>query len=161
MAYKIREIKILENFVFIATFNNGIKKKYDVKQLFEIFPQFTDFEKITGLFQRVQIDTGGYGISWNDYLDLEADEIWDNGIEVGKNPDIDILSLLASKLSETREVIGMTQKQLSDTTGIHQADISKIERGIGNPSLSTLKRLADGMGMNLKIDFIPKKTARF
>ena len=34
----------------------------------------------------------------------------------------------------------LTQKQLSDITGIDQADISKIESGNANPALSTLKR---------------------
>lgn len=161
MTHKIQSIKPLENFVLLATFKNGIEKKYDVKQLYKVFPQFKDMEKICGLFKQVQIDTGGYGISWNDELDIDAEEIWDNGVEVGENPDMDIVSLLAAKLSETRESSGITQKQLSEITGIYQADISKIERGIGNPSLSTLKRLASGMGMELKIDFIPKKATRF
>ncbi len=51
----------------------------------------------------------------------------------------------------------MTQKQLAERTGIYQADISKIERGIGNPSLSTLKRLAEGLGMEIQINFMAKK----
>src|SRR5574344_1698039 len=50
----------------------------------------------------------------------------------------------------------LTQKQLSDITGIDQADISKIESGNANPALSTLKRLADGMDMILKVDFVSK-----
>lgn len=50
----------------------------------------------------------------------------------------------------------LTQKQLATITGIDQADISKIETGNANPALSTLKRIADGMGMLLKIDFVPK-----
>ncbi|MCI8673466.1 MAG: helix-turn-helix transcriptional regulator [Lachnospiraceae bacterium] len=53
--------------------------------------------------------------------------------------------------------MGMTQKQLAEKAGIYQADISKIERGIANPSLNTLKRLAEGMDMTLKLEFIPKK----
>lgn len=54
---------------------------------------------------------------------------------------------------KARDIVGMTQKQLSEATGIYQADISKIERGLANPSLSTLKQLADGMGLKLKIEF--------
>ena len=50
----------------------------------------------------------------------------------------------------------MTQKQLSETTGIAQSDISKIENGSGNPTIKILKRLAEGLGMNLKIEFTPK-----
>ena len=52
-----------------------------------------------------------------------------------------------------RQKTGMTQKQLAERTGIHQSDISKLERGNGNPSLRTLSRLADGLGMKLKVEF--------
>lgn len=54
-----------------------------------------------------------------------------------------------------RNKSGMTQKQLSQKTGIAQGDISKLETGNGNPSLNTLQRLAAGMGMKLKIEFVP------
>ena len=54
-----------------------------------------------------------------------------------------------------REKSGMTQKELSEKTGIAQADISRLETGNANPSLKTLQRLAEGMGMTLKLEFIP------
>lgn len=60
-------------------------------------------------------------------------------------------------LMQIRESNNMTQKQLAEKTGIYQADISKIERGLGNPSLATLKRLADGLGMEVRIDFVAKE----
>ena len=56
---------------------------------------------------------------------------------------------------DTRNEKAITQKQLSDITGIPQADISRLENGNANPSLKTLQRLADGMGMKLKIEFVP------
>jgi len=56
---------------------------------------------------------------------------------------------------EARKISGMTQKQLSEKTGIAQGDISKIEIGEANPTLNTLKRLASGMDMKLKLEFIP------
>ena len=40
---------------------------------------------------------------------------------------------------------------------MHQADISKLENGIRNPSLKLLKRLAEGMNMTLKLEFVPKQ----
>ena len=49
----------------------------------------------------------------------------------------------------------MTQKDLSVRTGITQADISRIENGTQNPSLSMVKKLAQGLGMQLKLEFIP------
>lgn len=52
----------------------------------------------------------------------------------------------------------MTQKELSERTGIAQTEISKLERGTRNPSIKLLQRLADGMGMVLNISFTPKKS---
>ena len=58
-------------------------------------------------------------------------------------------------ISEARKKTGLTQVQLAAKTGIDQSDISRIENGEANPSLNTLKRLAAGMGMKLKIEFLP------
>ena len=56
---------------------------------------------------------------------------------------------------DARKAAGLTQKQLADKTGIAQSDISKLETGSASPSLRTLQRLAQGMGMKMKIEFIP------
>ena len=56
---------------------------------------------------------------------------------------------------EGREANDLTQKQLSEATGIAQADISRLENGTGNPSIRTLQRLAAGLGMQLKLEFVP------
>ena len=56
---------------------------------------------------------------------------------------------------EARKSSGLTQKQLSEKTGIAHADICKLESGSANPSLRTLQRLAAGMGMRIKIEFQP------
>lgn len=50
----------------------------------------------------------------------------------------------------------ITQKDLSNMTGISQGDISKIENGNANPSINTLKRLAKALGKDLKISFVDK-----
>ena len=56
---------------------------------------------------------------------------------------------------DARKSTGITQQQLSERTGIAQADISKLENGGANPSLKTMQRLAVGMGMQLKVEFLP------
>ena len=124
-----------------------------LSKLFEIFPQFRAFEMITGLFEQVKVDVGGYGIFWNDELDLDAEEIWENGEETGIHHEITVYEMLAENLLNAREEKGMTQKELSEATKIYQADISKIERSLSNPSVSTLQRIADGLGMKLIIKF--------
>ena len=85
--------------------------------------------------------------------------------ELFKNPDFkkeyDALEpefSIVRALIEARNRAGITQKELSERTGIAQSDISKFESGSGNPSLRTMKRLASGMGMKMRIEFIPAGT---
>lgn len=66
-------------------------------------------------------------------------------------PELDVIrAMINARISQN-----LTQKELAERTGINQADISKLENGTRNPSLKLLKRLASGMGMALKIEFIP------
>lgn len=58
---------------------------------------------------------------------------------------------------DARTSQNITQKELAERTGINQADISKLENGTRNPSVNLLKRLAEGMGMALKVEFVPKQ----
>lgn len=67
-------------------------------------------------------------------------------------PEFDIIQAMI----DARKQQNLTQKELSERTGITQADISRIENGTRNPSLEMLKRLARGMGMQLKLEFIPQ-----
>ena len=60
---------------------------------------------------------------------------------------------------KARKESGLTQKQLSERPGIAQTDISRLERGNANPSLRTLQRLAAGMGMRVKIEFVPENAS--
>lgn len=154
MTHRIISVKPMKDSVLLVCFQNGIEKTYDMRTLYSIFPQFKVFETDVELFNQVQVDMGGYGVSWNDDLDLDAEDIWEYGTETGNKKEVDVVAVLAENLIKARDIVGMTQKQLSETTGIYQSDISKIERGLANPSLSTLKRLADGMGLKLRIEFV-------
>ena len=156
MTHRIKSVQPCENSTILVLFWNGVEKTYDMKKLYSVFPQFEVFENDVDLFNHVVVDAGGYGISWNDDLDLDAEDIWDRGTNTGNIRKMDIGTRLSETIVTARDSVGMTQKQLSEATGIYQADISKIERGISNPSLSTLNRLAAGLGMDLNIEFVPK-----
>ncbi len=45
----------------------------------------------------------------------------------------------------------MTQRQLAQACGVHQSEISRIERGQISPTLDTLTRLAAPLGVRLAI----------
>lgn len=81
MTHKIQSVKPLENLTLSVLFQNGVEKHYDTHILFSMFPRFKEFEKDKTLFSKVQVDASGYGISWNDDLDLDAEDIWENGTE--------------------------------------------------------------------------------
>ena len=64
---------------------------------------------------------------------------------------------LINSLIKARVESGLTQSELSERSGINQANISKIENGVYNPTVNILRKLAEAMNMELKIEFIPKK----
>lgn len=92
--------------------------------------------------------------SFNEFLNkqLENPEFkkeWDD-----IQPEMDVIrAMIDARISQN-----ITQKELAERTGINQAAISKLENGTRNPSLKLLKRLADGMDMNLSLVFTPKNT---
>ena len=66
-------------------------------------------------------------------------------------PEYDIIQAMI----DARNGQHITQKELAEKTGITQADISRIENGTRNPSLAMMKRIAEGLGMQLKLEFVP------
>lgn len=66
---------------------------------------------------------------------------------------------VARALADARAGCRMTQQQLSEQTGIAQADISRLENGKGNPTLNSLRRLAGGMDCQLEVRFAPKEAS--
>lgn len=90
------------------------------------------------------------------YDDFLAEQIQDEEFKKeydNLQPEFDVIRAIV----DARVSQNLTQKQLAERSGINQADISKLENGTRNPSINLLKRLADGMDMALKIEFIPKQ----
>ena len=80
MFKKIKNVFPLENYKLSVQFCIGVTKIYDINPLFEQIPAFNEL-KDSHLFSDVCVDVGGYGIVWNDDLDLSCDELWENGVE--------------------------------------------------------------------------------
>ncbi len=81
MFHKIKNVSPLPEYKLSVKFAEGVTKIYDVKPLFAKIPAFKLLESNND-FGGVYVDVGGYGIIWNDELDLSCDELWDNGVEV-------------------------------------------------------------------------------
>ena len=81
MFHRIKNVKPLSDMILYVEFINGEVKYYDVKPLLNKWEVFKDLKE-NNLFNLVSVDTGGYGIVWNDYIDLACDELWENGKSV-------------------------------------------------------------------------------
>lgn len=82
MFHKVKNVSALPNFKLSVQFSEGITKIYDVSALFNKFSVFAEFQSTPEVFYCVEVDVGGYGIIWNDDLDLSCDELWKNGVTV-------------------------------------------------------------------------------
>ena len=81
MFHRVREIKPIREYELQVTFIDGTIKIYDVTPLFDEIEAFNTLKAVPGLFEQVKVDAGGYGISWNDEIDLACDELWKNGTD--------------------------------------------------------------------------------
>ena len=97
-----------------------------------------------------RLDSGGYGIVWNDELDFYAPDIHDLGVEVGR-VETTINQKIGVLLEETRDSLNLTQTQLSKMSGIDQGDISRIELGKGNPTFKKVEKLFKAMGKTIRL----------
>jgi hypothetical protein len=74
---RISHVKPLEQATLLVRFENGVDKVYDCRPLLGR-PQFRLLAN-AALFRNVRLDPGGYGISWNDDIDLSEYELWTRG----------------------------------------------------------------------------------
>lgn len=80
--HKVKSVRRLSNYKLSVQFEEGITKVYDVSLLFDKCPAFKRFIEEPELFETVKVDKGGYGVVWNDELDLSADELYENGTTI-------------------------------------------------------------------------------
>ena len=81
MFHKVKSVRPMDDFVLLVSFSEGVTKTYDVKPLFSKWLVFNEL-KNNHLFEEVSVDQGGYGVSWNDDIDLSCDELFYEGKEI-------------------------------------------------------------------------------
>ena len=80
MFHKIEKIVPLQDYKLSISFSEGITKIYNVKKCLNVIDEFKIFIDNPQEFYNVSVGVGGYGIVWNDDLDLSSEELWKNGI---------------------------------------------------------------------------------
>ena len=148
MFHKAIGLKLLEGTALEVSFENGTVKRYDVRELFSKYPRLRALED-RALFLSAKM-IGGYGIIWNDDLDIDTETIYEDGVTIRKEI-VTIHYASSQAVLAARANAGISQQELSKLTGIDQSDISKIERGVSNPSVATLERIAQALHGHLSI----------
>ncbi len=123
MFHKIKNVSPLPEYKLSVQFAEGVTKIYDVKPLFQKIPVFKSLENNND-FGSVYVDVGGYGIIWNDELDLSCDELWNNGVELQTPFDGLIAFSDATQLWELNE--STLRKAISYGKLVNGVDVCKF-----------------------------------
>lgn len=144
MHNRISKVDVIGDFQIRCSFYSGDVKEFDVAT-FDGCPQKE--------FDNIKIANNGDCIRWKNGFELLSEEVWESGqlIESGYPETKYQVAML---MSYYRELCKLTQKDVESKTGITQSDISKYERGEGNPSLDTINRIAAAFDRKVKIDFL-------
>ena len=151
MHYRAIDAEMKEGTVLEVTFQDGTVKGYDVEVLFGKYPQLMRL-KDPELFKTGRL-LGFYGIVWDDELDIGTETIYEDGWIVRQLPPLPGVTS-GNAVMAARAQRDLSQKELAELSGIDQSDISKIERGVANPTVSTLEKLAKALNGRLVIEIV-------
>ena len=76
----IKSVTPLTERRLLVTFVNGVRKVYDCQRVINL--ERFQLLKNEAFFKAVVVDSGGYGVSWDDETDLSEYELWNNGVQV-------------------------------------------------------------------------------
>ena len=148
----LKSIKLVlkEGTTFDLYFLDGIVKRYDILSLADKFPQLNAL-KDRELFLKGKL-LGWSGVYWNDELDIECDTVYEEGEDVSSTyDDIDIV-VLGYKIRELRRNADLSQTELASKVGIDQSDLSKIEKGLANPTIKQITKVLDALNQRITIE---------
>ena len=147
-----KSIKLIlkEGTTFDLYFLDGTIKRYDILSLANKFPQLNAL-KDRELFLKGKL-LGWSGVYWDEDLDIECDTIYEEGIDVSKEYDDIENVVLGYKIRELRRNADLSQVELASKAGIDQSDLSKIEKGLANPSIKQITRVLSVLNQKITIE---------
>ena len=119
MFHKIKNVEVISNHEIFIVFAEGVSKKYDVEKFAKKKKVFKRLLNNQNLFESVYVDQGGYGIVWDDYFDLDCNELFEHGVEI-KTPFDDLIAL-----SDASELWGLNESTLRKAISFH-----RLQKGI-------------------------------
>ena len=148
MFHKITSARAFASHYIFASFSTGEIRLYDIAPLAARWPAFKALCDAT-LFESMKVDAGGYGVSWNDDLDLSADEIFESGDAL----DIVVREVhrVVEEVAVARRAACVSQEQLGKAAGLSQPAIARLEKCGSNPRLETLIKALAPLGKTLAV----------
>ena len=150
MSHKIYSIENKPDYLMEIIFFNGEVRELDLRLLIETYPEY--HERVTDMLHRVSdiaIEKSRNGVILPGGVSIDNETVYGNAYAVGTGTIPNPLISFADSLIDARETKGISQRELEEMSGVRQAEISKIERGEGNPSLKTMGRLFSAVGKEL------------
>ena len=145
-----KNVRFLNDVCLEVLFQDGKIIQYDMSNLFEKYPQLEELRKNRILFELGHLDSAGCGIIWTDELDIDTMTIYEEGKLIGF-AETTINQKIGIKLAQIREKKNITQSELAKLSHIDQGDISKIEKGLGNPTIGKIDKLFKALGKSIDI----------
>lgn len=148
----LKSIKLVlkEGTTFDLYFIDGTVKRYDILSLADKFPQLSAL-KDRELFLRGKL-LGWSGVYWNEDLDIECDTVYEEGVDVSSEYDDINNVVIGYKIRELRRSADLSQEELASKAGIDQSDLSKIEKGLANPSIKQITRVLSVLNQKITIE---------
>ncbi len=147
------KLVLREKTLFDVIFLDGTVKRYDILSLADEYPELNQLKDRT-IFEKGRL-LGWSGVSWTDDIDITVQTVYLDGKDVTSEYDYDeiCLAALGYRIKDARLGQYMSQEELAKKTGIDQSDLSKIEKGLANPSIKTICRIAKGLGLKIEVLF--------
>lgn len=152
MFHKLTSLATLPDYILLAGFNNGEYRQFDLKPFINKYPAFKTLTEIPALYEQAKIDVGGMGIVWNDDLDLSAEGVYEKGIPCSPPNDVEkYKEALLAEIVFARKSYGLSQKQLEILSGVAQPCIARTEKGTTDPTLTTMLKMLEPLGLTLSV----------
>lgn len=158
MSHKIYSIDTHSDYLVDITFYNGEVRRCDMKILIETYDEYRDREDLVERLSEIVIARSANEVILPNGGRIDSETLWGNAYAIRECAIMDPVINFADAMIDTRERLGMSQRDLELKSGVRQAEISKIERGEGNPSLKTMSKIFEAMGRELV--FSDRKTVR-
>lgn len=144
------KLYLLEGTVIRILFEDGLTKEFDVKNVFDRMPEYKCLEN-REFFKKAKL-IGWSGVSWSSEIDLSVDTIYYEGRTV-ESPDNALSLIVGFKIKQARLAKELSQQDLARLTNLDQSEISKLEKGLYNPSIKFLDNISKALGKKLIITF--------